>query len=79
MLCYVIWLYCDYHGDKTIFIVFFQTFIPLLKLAASADADKPMSCSRAAIINISTGVASISENSSGRSYDYRASKVGINL
>ena len=34
-----------------------------------------MSCSRSAVINISTGVASISENSSGGAYPYRASKV----
>ena len=58
---------------------YFQAFLPLLKIAANADRDKPMSCSRSAIINISTGVASISENSSGGNYAYRASKVGSSL
>ena len=53
----------------------FQAFLPCLKRAASADRDKPMSCSRAAIINISSGVASIGENSTGGSYAYRAAKV----
>lgn len=56
-----------------------KAFLPLLKIAANADRDKPMSCSRSAIINISTGVASISENSSGGNYAYRASKAGLNM
>ncbi|XP_060605571.1 C-signal-like [Ruditapes philippinarum] len=38
-----------------------------------------MSCSKAAIINISTGVASITENSSGGIYPYRASKAALNM
>lgn len=54
-----------------------QAFLPHLKVAANAEKDKPMSCSRAAIINMSTGVASISENSSGGIYEYRASKVSM--
>lgn len=56
-----------------------KAFLPHLKVAANAEKDKPMSCSRAAIINMSTGVASISENSSGGNYEYRASKAALNM
>ncbi|WAR07668.1 CSGA-like protein [Mya arenaria] len=56
-----------------------EALLPLLKQAASLSPDAPMSCSRAAIINISTGVASISENSSGGSYAYRPSKAALNM
>ncbi|XP_052779209.1 C-factor-like [Mya arenaria] len=56
-----------------------QTFISLLKQAAGVNPTAPMSCSRAAIINMSTGVASISENSSGGIYPYRASKAALNM
>lgn len=56
-----------------------KTFLPLLKQAASQHQEEPMSCNKAAIINISTGVASISENSSGGNYAYRASKAAQNM
>ncbi|KAL4226006.1 hypothetical protein ACF0H5_013993 [Mactra antiquata] len=56
-----------------------QTFLPLLRQAASQYPDKPMSCSKSAIINLSTGVASISENSSGGRYPYRSSKAALNM
>ncbi|XP_060581227.1 uncharacterized protein LOC132737876, partial [Ruditapes philippinarum] len=38
-----------------------QTFLPLFRQAAGQQSSEPMSCSKAAIINISTGVASITE------------------
>ncbi|XP_052283213.1 C-factor-like isoform X2 [Dreissena polymorpha] len=56
-----------------------KSFLPLLKKAASVDPSAAMSCNRAAIINISTGVASISENSSSGLYAYRASKAALNM
>ncbi|XP_060605611.1 C-signal-like [Ruditapes philippinarum] len=56
-----------------------QTFLPLLRQAAGQQSSEPMSCGKAAIINISTGVASITENSSGRMYPYRASKAALNM
>ncbi|KAL4226008.1 hypothetical protein ACF0H5_013995 [Mactra antiquata] len=56
-----------------------QTFLPLLRQAASQYPDKPMSCSKSAIINLSTGVASISENSSGKMYPHRSSKAALNM
>ncbi|XP_045164533.2 C-factor-like [Mercenaria mercenaria] len=56
-----------------------QAFLPLLRQAASHHSADPMSCNKAAIINISTGVASISENSSGGRYPYRSSKAALNM
>ncbi|KAH3881233.1 C-factor-like [Dreissena polymorpha] len=56
-----------------------QSFLPLLKQAARADFSAPMSCNRAAIINISTTLGSISENSSSGYYGYRASKAALNM
>ncbi|XP_053377696.1 C-factor-like [Mercenaria mercenaria] len=57
-----------------------QSFLPLLRLAASQHQSDPMSCNKAAIINISTSLASISEYSSPRRrYPYRASKAALNM
>ncbi|XP_052809194.1 C-factor-like [Mya arenaria] len=56
-----------------------RAFLPLLKQAASLSPAAPMSCSRAAIINISSVLASISENSSGGGYAYRPSKAALNM
>lgn len=57
-----------------------QAFLPLLKKAASTAADgSGLSCSRAAVVNISTKVASIDDNKSGGGYPYRASKVALNI
>ncbi|XP_060581225.1 C-signal-like [Ruditapes philippinarum] len=56
-----------------------QAFLPLLRQAAGQQSSEPMSCSKAAIINISSGVASITENSSGGMYPSRASKAALNM
>lgn len=57
-----------------------QAFLPLLKKAASDSAgDGRLSCSRAAVVNISTKVASIDDNKSGGGYPYRASKTALNM
>lgn len=68
-----------YHVNCVAPLMVTKAFLPCLKRAARADHDKPMSCSRAAIINISSGVASIGENSTGGSYAYRAAKAGLNM
>ena len=57
-----------------------QAFLPLLKKAALTAADgSDLSCSRAAIVNVSTKVASIDDNKSGGGYAYRSSKVRVNV
>lgn len=50
---------------------------PLLQRAAakSGGSGNAMSCSRAAIINITSKVGSVSDNSGGKGYAYRSSKV----
>lgn len=61
-------------------LLLIQAFLPLLKKAASTSADvSGLSCARAAIINITTKVASIDDNKSGGGYPYRASKVALNI
>ena len=56
-----------------------KALMPLLEKAAEDCKDTPVSCSRAAIINISTKVASIADNAKGGIYPYRASKVALNM
>lgn len=53
----------------------FQAFLPLLKKAAQNKSSESFSASRAAVINFSSILGSIAENSSGGLYPYRASKV----
>ncbi|KAE9413067.1 hypothetical protein Angca_002855, partial [Angiostrongylus cantonensis] len=59
-----------------------QMFLPLLRKAAASAASDEFSTDRAAIINISSGVASISTNSTGSSTTgmlaYRMSKSALN-
>ncbi|XP_060587074.1 C-signal-like [Ruditapes philippinarum] len=56
-----------------------KTFYPLLKQAASRCPGEPMSCSKAAIINVGSGQGSITENASSGMYPYRASKCALNM
>jgi len=85
IMAFSLWLYGMYHflvkpmmSSKD--VCCWQAFLPLLKKAASAAAaDSHLSCSRAAIVNISTKVASIDDNKSGGGYAYRASKVPYQL
>jgi NAD(P)-dependent dehydrogenase (short-subunit alcohol dehydrogenase family) len=53
----------------------FQAFVPLLKKAAQNKSSESLSVSRAAVINFSSILGSIAENSQGGLYPYRASKV----
>jgi NAD(P)-dependent dehydrogenase (short-subunit alcohol dehydrogenase family) len=50
--------------------------VPLLKRAAQNKSSELLSASRAAVINVSSILGSIAENSQGGLYPYRASKVG---
>ena len=48
-----------------------------MKAAAASQQSSTLSSNKAAIINISTGVASIADNTSGGIYAYRCSKVNL--
>jgi len=56
-----------------------KAFLPLLRIASSLASGGDMSVSRAAILNMSTRMASIDDNSSGACYAYRMSKVALNM
>ena len=55
-----------------------QSLLPLLKRAASHTSSKPLGWERAAVINISSNLGSISANDTGSFYPYRCSKVALN-
>ena len=55
-----------------------QSLLPLLKRAASRTSSKPLGWERAAVINMSPNLGSISANDSGNLYPYRCSKVALN-
>lgn len=58
----------------------FKALLPLLKTAASNAADKTgLSVKRAAIINMTSILGSIAENTDGGFYPYRCSKVRISV
>jgi len=56
-----------------------KALLPLLKQAAQANAEQPVGIQKAAIIQMSTAVASIAENSGGGTYAYRCSKAALNM
>lgn len=55
-----------------------KAFLPLLKQAANVNVSATLSTSRAAVINVSSILGSISENNQGGFYPYRASKCALN-
>ena len=59
-------------------IMLTQSLLPLLKRAASCASSKPLGWEKAAIINMSSVLGSISENDGGGLYPYRCSKVALN-
>jgi len=59
-------------------LILTQSFLPLLKRAASHTSDKPPGWQRAAVINVSSRMGSISSNTSGGLYPYRSSKAALN-
>lgn len=56
-----------------------QSFYPLLKAAAAANPDLGISCSRAAVLNMTSGLGTIGNNTSGGFYPYRPSKAALNM
>ena len=56
-----------------------RAFLPLLKLAAKSDEKSPMSCSKAAVVNISSDWASIGDNDFCGELPYKVSKAGLNM
>ncbi|PNF14248.1 C-factor [Cryptotermes secundus] len=55
-----------------------KAFVPLLKKAAQNKSSESLSASRAAVINFSSVLGSVAENSQGGLYPYRASKAALN-
>ncbi|KAJ4434775.1 C-signal isoform X4 [Periplaneta americana] len=55
-----------------------KAFLPLLKKAAQNNSSNPFGASRAAVVNFSSVLGSIAENSQGGFYPYRASKAALN-
>uniref|UniRef100_A0A6M2DQ05 C-factor n=1 Tax=Xenopsylla cheopis TaxID=163159 RepID=A0A6M2DQ05_XENCH len=55
-----------------------KAFLPLLKKASDMNSTLPMGIARAAIINMSSALGSISENESGGLYPYRCAKAALN-
>ena len=55
-----------------------QSLLPLLKRAASRTSSKPLGWERAAVINMSSDLGSISANDGGSFYPYRCSKTALN-
>lgn len=56
-----------------------KEFLPLLQNASKSMPSQPMSCSKSAIINLTSKVGSMDDNKSGRRYPYRVSKAGLNM
>jgi len=56
-----------------------RAFLPLLQKAATKNSEAAMGVAKAAIIQMSTAVASIAENSGGGLYAYRCSKSALNM
>merc|ERR1712096_616 len=60
-------------------LFFTKAFLPLIEKAATKNAGAPMGVAKAAIIQMSTAVASIAENSGGSLYAYWCSKSALNM
>ncbi|XP_054721278.1 C-factor-like [Uloborus diversus] len=56
-----------------------KELLPLLKTAASKSNEKKLSCSRAAVVNITSKMGSLDDNTSGGCYPYRTSKTALNM
>ncbi|XP_052130469.1 C-factor [Frankliniella occidentalis] len=60
-------------------ILLIKALRPLLKQAAEVNKSSPVGWSRAAIINISSGLGSVSSNDFGGMFEYRESKAALNM
>ncbi|XP_033747574.1 C-factor-like isoform X2 [Pecten maximus] len=56
-----------------------KEFLPLIQKAAKASTGLPMSCTKSAIINMTSKVGSMDDNRSGGRYPYRISKAALNM
>ncbi|VDH94504.1 C-signal-like isoform X2 [Mytilus galloprovincialis] len=56
-----------------------QALLPYIKQAAISSTDTSLNCNRAAIVNMSSILASIAENQNGGLYPYRTSKAALNM
>lgn len=56
-----------------------KELLPLLQKAAAVVKDKKLSASRAAVVNITSKMGSVEDNTSGGSYPYRVSKAALNM
>ncbi|KAK7474050.1 hypothetical protein BaRGS_00034713, partial [Batillaria attramentaria] len=77
-----IWFYINLHPSYVAApVLICQKFLPLLKKAAESRSSQLMSCSKAAIINVSSVMSSIDSSlkTRGNSYHYRASKAALNM
>ncbi|KAJ0180266.1 hypothetical protein K1T71_003670 [Dendrolimus kikuchii] len=59
-------------------IMLTKSLLPLLKQAAETNNNKPMGVQRAAVINMSSILGSITQNDQGGFYPYRCSKAALN-
>ncbi|GIY97609.1 c-factor [Caerostris extrusa] len=60
-------------------LLFTKELLPLLKTAATKVDDNSLSCSRAGVVNITSKMGSLDDNTSGGSYSYRTSKTALNM
>ncbi|KDR15459.1 uncharacterized protein LOC110833571 isoform X2 [Zootermopsis nevadensis] len=60
-------------------IMLTKAFIPLLKKAAAKNSSLPLGVLRAAVINVTSVLGSISQNTSSGSHGYRESKAALNM
>lgn len=52
-----------------------QAFLPLLEKASQAGSSGPVGLGRAVVLQMSTNMGSVGDNTSGGAYGYRISKV----
>ncbi|KAJ8043692.1 hypothetical protein HOLleu_10897 [Holothuria leucospilota] len=60
-------------------LIIVQKFLPLLKQGAATSKVSGLSFYRGSIFNMTSGMGSISDNTSGKMYAYRASKAALNM
>lgn len=59
-------------------IMLTKSLLPLLKQASEANGSEPVGAARAAVINMSSVLGSITQNDQGGFYPYRCSKAALN-
>lgn len=60
-------------------IMFTQACLPLIEKAAKTLSNEPMGVKRAAILNMSSVLGSVKNNTTGGMYAYRTSKAALNI